>query len=219
MTIADHVDAMVLAAGRGERLGLGRKAWLVLGGRTLLERAVAVMRAVADRVIVGVAAEDVDHARELCGSKVVVVAGGDTRQATMRAAFDATCAPIVVLHDVVHPFVTPALAREVIDVARTRGAALAAVASASAAFCHAQGETPARFGPGEVQLVRRPVAFRRADFAWGLEAGGDGDAVGTILDRARAQIAVVAAPSWNIKITTPDDWALACAIEAGLRPV
>ena len=38
------VDGIVLAAGRGERLGLGPKAWLTLGGRTLLERAVATMR-------------------------------------------------------------------------------------------------------------------------------------------------------------------------------
>ena len=177
------------------------------------------MRAVAGRVIVAVAPEDVDHASERCGSEVVVVAGGRTRQETMRAAFEATRAPMVVLHDVVHPFVTPALAREVIDVARTRGAALAAVASASAAVGHAQGKMPTRFGPGEVQLVRRPVAFRRADFARGLEAGGDGDTVGIILERASVQIEFVAAPSWNIKVTTPDDWALARAIEAGLRPV
>src|SRR6185295_1594220 len=43
------VDGIVLAAGRGERLGLGPKAWLTLGGRTLLKRAVTTMRLVADR--------------------------------------------------------------------------------------------------------------------------------------------------------------------------
>jgi choline kinase len=34
---AGETDAIVLAAGQGTRLGLGPKAWLTLGGCTLLE--------------------------------------------------------------------------------------------------------------------------------------------------------------------------------------
>ena len=83
------VDGIVLAAGRGDRLGLGPKAWLTLGGRTLLERAVATMRLVADRVTVGVAAGDVERAQAVCGADAVVVAGGATHRETMVAAFRA----------------------------------------------------------------------------------------------------------------------------------
>lgn len=218
MTGSASIDALVLAAGRGERLGLGRKAWLVLGGHTLLERAVAVMRSVADRVLVGVADEDVDRARDLWADGVVVLAGRDTRQATMRAVFEATRAGMVVLHDVAHPFVTPALARDVIDVAYARRAAVAAVVSTSAALGDSRGAERIHFGPGEVQLVRRPVAFHRDDFVRGLQASGDRDSVEAILGRAGVQISLVASPPWNIKITTRDDWALAGSIEAGLRP-
>ena len=112
------VDGIVLAAGRGERLGLGPKAWLTLGGRTLLERAVATMRLVADRVTVGVAVGDVERARAVCGADAVVVAGGATHRETMVAAFRAGSAPWVLVHDVAHPFLTPDLARGVIDAAR-----------------------------------------------------------------------------------------------------
>jgi 2-C-methyl-D-erythritol 4-phosphate cytidylyltransferase len=114
MSPPHEVDALVLAAGRGDRLGLGPKAWLMLGGRTLLERAVATMCLVADCVFVGVAPDHVDRARALCGNDVVVVPGGATQRETMLNAFRAGSAPLVLIHDVAHPFVTPILAREVI---------------------------------------------------------------------------------------------------------
>jgi 2-C-methyl-D-erythritol 4-phosphate cytidylyltransferase len=75
MTAEPGVEAIVLAAGQGERLGLGPKAWLSLEGRTLLERAVATMRQVVERVIVGVAREDIERAGRLCGPAAVVVPG------------------------------------------------------------------------------------------------------------------------------------------------
>ena len=120
-TADDDVDALVLAAGRGERLGLGPKAWLVLGGRTLLERAVATMRAVSTRVIVGVSPSDVARAAAAVGADTTVLPGGTSRRETMAAAFRAGRAPVVLVHDVAHPFVTPALAREVIALARRGG--------------------------------------------------------------------------------------------------
>ena len=38
-------------------------------------------------------------------------------------------------------------------------------------------------------------------------------------DRVGVRTELVRAPSWNIKVTTPDDWAMARAIEDGLRPL
>src|SRR5436309_668066 len=55
------VEAIVQGAGRGVRLGLGPKAFIVLAGRTLLERAVSTMLAVAARVTVAVSAADLDR--------------------------------------------------------------------------------------------------------------------------------------------------------------
>jgi 2-C-methyl-D-erythritol 4-phosphate cytidylyltransferase len=223
---AGDAEAIVLAAGAGERLGLGPKAWLQLGGRTLLERAVETMRLVTDRLVVGVAAGDVERAQALCGHGVTVVAGGATHRGTMLAALRAARAPLVLIHDVAHPFVTPALAREVLARARARGAAVAAVAARSSAYHWSQGGARARLGPGELWLVRRPFACRRAELTEALAAAADEDARGrpaeglsVLLERAGVATEIVPAPSWHIKVTTVDDWALAEAIERGLRPV
>jgi 2-C-methyl-D-erythritol 4-phosphate cytidylyltransferase len=216
MTDRDQVDAVVLAAGHGSRLGLGPKAWLVLDGRTLLERAVATMRKVAAHITVGVAVEDLERARSVVGADGVVP-GGATHRQTMVAAFRAGRAPLVLFHDVAHPFVTPELAGEVIETARTRGAAVAAVLSTSSAYLVRPAMPRQRLGPREVWLIRRPFACRRADFARVLGAVEGDEGLSTVLEAAGVHTTVVPAPPWHIKVTTPDDWALARAIAEGRR--
>jgi 2-C-methyl-D-erythritol 4-phosphate cytidylyltransferase len=216
----DDIDAIVLAAGRGSRLGLGSKAWLTLGGRTLLERAVATMRAVAGGVTVGVAADDLERARAQCGDRAVVVSGGATHRETMVAAFGAGHASLVVVHDVAHPFVTLALAHEVIEAARRRGAAVAAVRAAASAYRWAPGSVPRRVGKGgEIWTLRRPLVFRRADFLRCLAEVVSEESISDLLERVGVSIELVPTPSWNINVTTPDDWALARAIEETVRPL
>jgi 2-C-methyl-D-erythritol 4-phosphate cytidylyltransferase len=212
------VDALVLAAGRGERLGLGPKAWLTLGGRTLLERAIETVRDIPARVFVGIAPEDMARAREYSGASVAIVPGGPTHRETMLAALRAGAAPLVLVHDVAHPFVTLTLAREVVATARDRGAAVAAVRATSTAY-HQIGDAPvSRFDAGAIWTVRRPFAFHRADLARGLEQSSEHEGLSVILARAGIRTVLVPATSWNIKVTTADDWALAQAIEQGLRP-
>jgi 2-C-methyl-D-erythritol 4-phosphate cytidylyltransferase len=96
------------------------------------------------------------------------------------------------------------------------------VATPSSAYHFPRDGDRARLGPGELWLVRRPFACRRADLTAALaaaEAKGPGamlaDGLSAMLARAGVTTEIVPAPSWNIKITTPDDW----AIEQGLHPV
>jgi 2-C-methyl-D-erythritol 4-phosphate cytidylyltransferase len=213
----NDVDAIVLAAGRGQRLGLGAKAWLVLDGRTLLERAVATARHVASHVTVGVAAEDLERARAACGEHATVVLGGATHRQTMIAAFKTGRAPMVLIHDVAHPFVTPALARQVIDTARARGAAVAVVPSMSSGFLERPGAPRQRLAARDIRLVRRPFACHRADFERVLDTIDSDDALTAVLEKVGVYTELVPAPSWNIKITTQDDWAVAQAMAEGRR--
>jgi 2-C-methyl-D-erythritol 4-phosphate cytidylyltransferase len=212
------VDGIVLAAGRGDRLGLGPKAWLTLGGRTLLERAVTTMRLVADRVTVGVAAGDVERAQAVCGAGAVVVQGGATHRETMVAAFRAGSAPWVLVHDVAHPFLTADLARSVIAAARAGSAAVAAVREAASAYHVPRDGARARLGPNTLWLVRRPFGCRRADFARVLDSVAGEDGLSVLLERVGVHTQLVPASAWHIKVTTAEDWSLAQAIEQQLRP-
>ena len=208
------VEAVIQAAGRGERLGRGPKAFLSLGGRTLLERAVSAMRAVVGGVLAAVPTEEVERAQELCGPGVTIVAGGATRVETLITLLASAHAPWVVLHDVVHPFVTPELARRVIETARVRGAAVAAIQSTSTAYHVEAGRARGRVPAGDLWLTSKPWAFRREAFVRGLAGPREPHAgTGGFLWRAGEEIAVVPTEPWNIKITTAGDWQLAEVIE------
>ena len=93
--VSDTV-AVVTAAGSGERLGAGfPKAFVELGGCTMLERAVDGLLAsgVVDRVVVAVPADRVDEAKLLLGERAVVVEGGAERPETVRRALTAVGDP------------------------------------------------------------------------------------------------------------------------------
>ncbi|MBV8348419.1 MAG: 2-C-methyl-D-erythritol 4-phosphate cytidylyltransferase, partial [Mycolicibacterium sp.] len=84
--------AVVPAAGSGERLAAGRaKAFVDVGGRTMLERSVAGLleSGVVDDVVVAVPAANIDDAKRLVGGAAAVVAGGADRTESVRLALGA----------------------------------------------------------------------------------------------------------------------------------
>jgi 2-C-methyl-D-erythritol 4-phosphate cytidylyltransferase len=108
--VSDTV-AVVTAAGSGERLGAGiPKAYVELGGCTMLERAVDGLLAsgVVDRVVVAVPPDRVDETKLLLGDRATVVVGGSERPETVRCALAAVGDPdFVLVHDAARPL-TPA---------------------------------------------------------------------------------------------------------------
>jgi len=209
------VEALVLAAGRGERLGLGPKALLVLGGRTLLERAIEVAQSVAERVLVAVPEECVEDVRACVPERVVVHAGGQTRMETFLRLFRASSAPLLLQHDVVHPFATPDLARRVVSAAERVGAAMAAARVAEHVF-RGEGRVAERIaGGGALWLARKPLAFHRRALAHALDGrammASDAGTVELLL-AAGQSVEPVAVEGWDLKVTTAADWALAVAL-------
>jgi 2-C-methyl-D-erythritol 4-phosphate cytidylyltransferase len=219
---AGDVDALVLAAGQGTRLGRGPKALVMLGGRTLLERAVEVARAVAGRVVVGAPPAHVETARRLCGPGIVAIEGAATRRQTMLALLRECRAPLVLVLDVVHPFVTTELARRVVDVARRRGAAVAAVPSGTSVYWRDAEGRLARHAPGATWSSRKPFAFQRSAMERGLAGYPESVDEAGLLELLQAGgqgLELVPTDAWNIKLTTAGDLRLAEAIEAGASPV
>jgi len=212
---AQDIEAIVLGAGQGERLGLGPKAFVLLAGRTLLEHAVTTMLSVVARVTVAVPSVECVRADKLVGGPSVrVIAGGMRRIDTFRALVGTATSPWLLLHDVVHPFVTTELSRRVIEEACRAGAAAAVLSNVD--FLYATDGTP-HAAPGAVVAMQKPIAFRRADAARGLAAADRTASAGhlpdlsavDVLALARQYVAFVPGHTMNFHLTTPHDLELA----------
>ncbi len=122
------VVAIVPAAGSGERLAAGiPKAFCLVDGRTLLQRAVAGLleSGVVDHVVVAVPADRIDQAEQLLGTHVgaghvTVVAGGPDRTASVDLALAAlpTASEFVLVHDAARALTPPALITRVVEALR-----------------------------------------------------------------------------------------------------
>lgn len=211
--------AIVLAAGAGRRLGAELpKAFLSLGDRPILSVAAAAAAACDDIGAIVVTAppgyEDVARGCvEVLPLPCVVVTGGTTRQASVRAALEALGADveIVAVHDAARPFAPPDLFSAVIE-AVLEGADAAVpilpvtdtVKSMTDGVIH---HTVDRSGLG---LAQTPQAFRvealraaheKAE-ADGIEATDDA----ALLEGIATVVSVAGDPS-NVKITTMLDLA------------
>ena len=213
--------ALLLAAGTGERLGLGvPKATVLLGGRPLVTWSLESLGAasVIHGVIVVGDGLEAALANVSDGARKKIVAqvkGGATRQASCAAGL--TRVPhevdVVLVHDAARPFADPSLFDAVAQAAFIHGAALAAEPLADT-LKRVEGnkvvETIAREGLWRAQTpqaARRTLlveAHRRA-----LEDGVLATDDVALIERIGHAVHVVPAPSSNRKITTPEDLAWA----------
>ena len=220
-----RVVAVIAAAGQGRRFGAaGPKQLLEIGGRSVLRRSVDAFDA-SPRVdeIVVTAPPDLatPGALGLAGTAKPcrVVAGGARRQDSVANGFDAIGpdADVIVIHDAARPFVTADLIARTIDAAAESGAAVAAVVSRDTVK-RATGDR--RFIdetlPREtVFLAQTPQAFRREVLGAAVALGRQGVEAtdeAALAERAGHRVRLVEGDARNIKITTPEDLAVARAI-------
>ena len=232
------VAVLVLAAGRGERLGgVLPKAFVPLLGRPMVLRSLALMAEVPEvsRVVPVVAPTDLERFAELDlagvpgGEKLAPpVLGGATRQDSMRAGLAALPEEIslVAVHDGARPLVTPGEVSRAIAAAREFGAALLAHPVRDTVKRVREGsvlETPER---SECWAAQTPQVFRRELLE---EALAKADAEGVVatddaqlVERIGVRVRVVEGSPENLKITLPIDLATAEAIlsarDAGVEP-
>ena len=214
--------AILVAAGRGERLGGDRpKAFVELQGRSLLLRsALAFQEAPSVDAIVAVVPLDcLSEARQTLSalSKIgAVVAGGQRRQDSVRCGLLAVppgFAGLVLVHDAARPLVTVELIEAVAGAAREHGAALPVVAMTDTVKRVRDGRVAETLDRGELFAAQTPQGFRHAllarayreAFAAGLTLTDEAMAVERLGEPVRA---VPGLPS-NRKITDREDLAWA----------
>jgi 2-C-methyl-D-erythritol 4-phosphate cytidylyltransferase len=206
--------ALIVAAGRGERLGIGRsKALVTLSGRPMLEWSVAALRAVAavTEIVVALPQDALDAAPD----GVAAVAGGTVRSESVRAALRAAGrGDPVIVHDAARPLASPSLFERALAELEQSGAdAVIAAAPVSDTIKEVGGDgsTVARtLDRGRLWAVQTPQVFRRAvlELALGdasdeLLAQATDDA--WLVEQAGGIVRVVESSATNIKVTTPTD--------------
>ncbi|MEJ7651789.1 MAG: 2-C-methyl-D-erythritol 4-phosphate cytidylyltransferase [Nakamurella sp.] len=220
------VVALVPAAGRGERLGLGvSKAFVEVAGRPLVAHAAAALFAGGvDRVVVAVSASDWDLAQEVLGDHCMVVLGGSDRTSSVAAALShaGDDARIILVHDAARAFTPPELVRRVIDAVRNGADAVVPVLPVT--------DTIRRLGPADTELadgssggivdrdtlraVQTPQGFRaevlRRAHAAARPAGATDDAA--LAEALGTVVSFVAGDAEAGKITHSDDLTIARAL-------
>lgn len=229
-----QVAAVVVAAGQGLRAG-GEipKQFRRIAGETLLERALSAFAEAPDVTFVQpvIRPDDVDLVRRLTSGMNVLepVAGGATRQASVRAGLEAlvACTPdIVLVHDAARPFASASLITRAIAAAEKTGAAIPALpVTDTVKRIDSTGTIEATLDRNSIRLVQTPQAFafpalfdaHRRALAQGRDDFTDDAA---LAEWAGIKVSVFAGEPGNIKFTTPEDFARAEAIQsAGLGDV
>ena len=218
MTLA----SLVLAAGRGTRLGRKLpKAYVELAGRTLLERSLDVMARAdgVDHVQPVIGAEDrprFDALDRIRGPKERPPAvGGAARQDSVAAGLEAlpTGVEWVAIHDAARCLVRVEDVERVIAVAREHGAALLAVPARDTIKRVRNGgvaETPDR---SECWAAQTPQVFRIEILREALDKAQADSFLGTddaqLVERLGVPVQIVPGSERNLKITLPEDLAMA----------
>ena len=209
--------AIIVAAGRGERLGGDTpKAFVDIAGKSLLRRSAEALAAsgeVGALIVVAPAGYEVRARGETLstGKLRAVVKGGATRQDSVRAGLGRTTPRdrVVLVHDAARPFVDGEVIARVLQGVRAHGAAIP-VAPVVDTIKRLEGgrigETVNRDSLGAAQT---PQAFDRAAlmgaYARAARAGVALTDEAMAMERERHPVAAVRGSAGNFKVTTKDD--------------
>ncbi|MEL6980994.1 MAG: 2-C-methyl-D-erythritol 4-phosphate cytidylyltransferase [Actinomycetota bacterium] len=199
-----EIWGVVVAGGTGTRFG-GPKQLVKLGGRRIVDRSVDALRDRVDGVVV-VGSDELGTTSSL--SVDVLVAGGSTRSASVRAGLGALppTATHVLIHDAARPLVTEDVVARVVDALKDGSSAVVPVIPVTDTLRSVGGGTVDRSG---LVAVQTPQGFdlNALQAAHDLEIEGTDDA--SVVEAVGVGVDHVAGSAINLKITFPHDLALA----------
>ncbi len=215
-----EILAILVAAGRGERLGASRpKAFVELGGRPLLLWAAEAFEAASDvdAIVAVVPDAEIALAREMLGhvnKLLAVVPGGERRQDSVHEGLRQAppdFSGLVLVHDAARPFVDTTTIAAVTAAARESGAALPVVPLVDTVKRVRAGAVVETLDRSELFGAQTPQGFRldllRRAYAAAAAAGLTVTDEAMALERLGATVRAVPGSTLNRKITTADDLA------------
>ncbi len=219
MSNQPKVGAIIVAAGSSQRMGGVDKVFAPLGGKPVLARVVDAFQACQSvhQVVVVASKQNLESCRRLVAkegwSKVTdICTGGRRRQDSVTAGLSQLInCEWAVIHDAARPLVTADLIEQGLVAARETGAAVAAVPVTDtikiAGDDRIVHQTPLR---QTLWAAQTPQVFRFGiiDEAY-RQAKGEATDDASLAEQLGYKVKLYMGAYDNIKVTTPDDLALA----------
>ena len=222
-----HPDcsAVVAAGGSSRRMGGENKLTAFLDGVPVLARTLLALdgASLVDEIVVAVREEDLVATADLCKiyavtKPVKIVRGGATRLESVRAAL-LECresAAFLAVHDGARPLADPELIDRVVALAHRTNAAAPAVPVKDTVKVVRDGKVESTPDRDTLRAIQTPQAFDgpllRAALQAAAEAGAEVTDDCAAVERLGKEVYILDGSYENIKITTPEDIALAEAI-------
>lgn len=211
--------AVIVAAGRGSRAGGDvPKQWQMLAGVPVLVHTLAAFRGHVNLLVLVIHPDDRDRAEALAGD-AILVNGGATRDASVRAALDAldgTGVTHVLIHDGARPLVDSGVIGRVRGALETHVGAAPALPVTDALWRGKDGLVDGTQDRAGLWRAQTPQGFRydailAAHRAYQGQAADDVE----VARAAGLDVAIVEGNEANLKLTFPGDFARAEAILKG----
>jgi 2-C-methyl-D-erythritol 4-phosphate cytidylyltransferase len=217
-----RVGVIIVAGGSGKRMGGALpKQFSFVGGEPILARTINAFRKAlpASRIVVVLPAEHIEFWKNLSArfevAKHSVVEGGKERFYSVRNGIEALsdAVDLIAVQDGVRPFATKELILRAVACAAEKGSAIPVVKAVDS-YRTVEGEESHIIDRAPLRLVQTPQIFAAPT----LRAAYDTDFRNEFTDDASVvefsgeKVSLCEGDYLNIKITTPNDLALAEAI-------
>lgn len=185
-------------------------------GRSILTWTLDALEGVSfARIIVAAPADRVEEFERLLQARAAVVPGGETRSSSVRRAFAAAGArpeDLVCVHDAARPLITSEEVERVLAAAAASGAATAATPIVDTVKRVKEERIVATIEREGLYAAGTPQAFRAELLRRAFETGRDATDEAGLFELLGVPVTAVPVSRWNLKITTPEDLALAEAL-------
>ncbi len=167
-------------------------------------------------MVVVVPSEWIDIARDALGRDVDLVIGGETRQASVYNGLARIDTSVVVVHDAARPLVDAMLVESVVRALDNADGAIPVVPVGETIKEVAEERVVRTIDRSRLTLAQTPQAFRTDVLRMAHEKARADGHTGTddaeLVERVGGTVAVVPGSARNIKLTFPEDFALAEAL-------
>jgi 2-C-methyl-D-erythritol 4-phosphate cytidylyltransferase len=209
------ISAIIVAAGRGSRLGAALpKAYVSVHGKPLIVYSLELLERLCSESIVVIHPDDEQLFQSLIERPVRRVHGGPHRQDSVLAGVRAASGEYVLVHDASRPCASRSLVERVISAMREHGAAVPVIPITDSVKRIRDNQIISDEDRSQLFCAQTPQGFRRALLLEALErACALGryftDEASCVFAMSGVRPAIVPGEASNIKVTTPFDLQLA----------